>query len=161
MIRTARPADMAQVAVIWNQVIRETAITFTTAEKSEAGLRATLAEKAAAGQGFLVDVAGDTVRGFALYGPFRAGPGYRFTMEHTIHLAEGARGKGLGRALLGALEEQARCAGVHSLWAGISAENPESVGFHARMGYAEIARLPEVGHKFGRWMDLVLMQKRL
>ena len=62
---------------------------------------------------------------------------------------------------MAALEDHAKAAGVHSLWAGVSAENSAGIAFHRSVGFAEVARLPEVGHKFGRWMDLVLMQKIL
>lgn len=159
MIRPATPADCAAIAAIWNPVIRDTAITFTTLEKTGAGLAATLAEKAAAGLPFLV-AAEEEVLGFATYGAFRSGPGYARTMEHTVVLGPAARGRGIGRALMAALEDHARARGVHSLIAGVSAENPAGRAFHAALGYAEIAVLPEVGFKFGRWMDLVLMQKR-
>jgi phosphinothricin acetyltransferase len=60
-----------------------------------------------------------------------------------------------------ALCDHATAAGKHSMFAGCSAENAGAVAFHARMGFAEVARLPEVGFKFGRWIDLVLLQKRL
>jgi phosphinothricin acetyltransferase len=82
-------------------------------------------------------------------------------MEHTIQLAPGASGRGHGRALMRAVEDHARMGGAHSMFAGVSGENPEGRAFHARLGYAETAVLPAVGWKFGRWMDLVLMQKFL
>jgi phosphinothricin acetyltransferase len=82
-------------------------------------------------------------------------------MEHTIVLGEDARDRGVGRALMTALEEHARAAGVGSLWAGVSAENPKGVAFHERIGFEVVARLPKVGYKFGRWIDLVLMRKWL
>lgn len=160
MIRAAVPADCAGIATIWNPIIRDTAVTFTTAEKTPEGLAATLEEKAAAGHPFLVAVE-EELLGFATYGAFRNGPGYARTMEHTIILAPAARGRGVGRALMAAIEAHAEARGVHSLWAGVSAENPAGRAFHAALGYAEIAVLPEVGWKFGRWMDLVLMQKIL
>lgn len=161
MIRAALAGDAQAIAAIWNRVIRDTLATFTTIEKTVDGLAGDIKAARAEGKPFLVVEEAGEVVGFATYSPFRGGPGYRFTMEHTVHLADAARGRGLGRALMQALEEHARAAGVHSLWAGISGENPDAVGFHAALGYAQVAQLPEVGHKFGRWMDLVLMQKIL
>jgi L-amino acid N-acyltransferase len=160
MIRPATAADCAAIAAIWNPIIRETAVTFTTAEKTAEGLEAWIAEKAAADLPFLLAVEGELL-GFATYGPFRAGPGYARTMEHTVILGPTARGRGVGRRLMAALEAHAAARGVHSMIAGVSGENLAGRAFHAAIGYAEIAVLPEVGWKFARWMDLVVMQKML
>ena len=161
MIRPATAADCAAIAAIWNPVIRDTLVTFTTAEKTVEGLAETLSEKAAAGHAFLVAEDAGGLAGFATYGQFRAGPGYARTMEHSVILAPAARGRGLGRALMAALEDQAAAGGAHSIFAGVSGANPEGRAFHAALGYCEVAVLPEVGFKFGRWLDLVLMQKIL
>lgn len=160
LIRPALPADCAAIVAIWNPVIRDTTITFTTVEKTEAGLVEMLAAKAVAGEPFLVAEAGG-IAGFATYGPFRSGPGYARTAEHTVILAPAAQGRGMGRALMQALEGHARAAGLHSLIGGISGANRPGRDFHAAMGYTQVAVLPEVGHKFGTWQDLVLMQKML
>ena len=157
-IRPATPADAAAVAAIWNHYIRDTAVTFNSAEKSPTEVADLIASRPA----FLVAAGADgAVLGFATYSRFRGGVGYAQTMEHTILLAPGASGRGLGRGLLTAVEDHARAGGAHSLFAGVSGENPEGRAFHAAMGYAVAAILPQVGRKFGRWMDLVLMQKFL
>lgn len=161
MIRPATPADCAAIAGIWNPIIRDTLVTFTTAEKTVGSLTATLAEKAAAGQTFLLAVEGASVLGFATYGQFRAGPGYARTVEHTILLGPAARGRGIGRALMAAVERHAAAAGAHSMIGGVSGANPAGRAFHAALGYREVAILSEVGFKFGQWLDLVLMQKFL
>lgn len=157
-MRPARAGDAEAIAAIWNPVIDDTAITFTTLRKTVPGLQADIAER---GPAFQVLECDGAVLGFASYFAFRGGPGYAHTKEHSIQIAEAGRGQGGGRLLMEALEAAARDAGVHSLWAGISGENPSGVAFHARLGFAHVARLPQVGFKFGRWMDLVLMQKFL
>jgi phosphinothricin acetyltransferase len=101
------------------------------------------------------------VCGFVTAGQFRAGPGYAYTWEHSVHVAPSAHGLGHGRALMAAIEADLSTRGAHSLIAGVAGENRDGVAFHAALGYREIARLPEVGWKFGRWHDLVLMQKML
>ncbi|HEX9858308.1 MAG TPA: GNAT family N-acetyltransferase [Paracoccaceae bacterium] len=161
MIRPATTSDLAALLAIWNPLIRDTLITFNSTQKTLADMEKMLAEKAAAGQAFLVAEADGRVAGFATYGQFRGGVGYAHTMEHTIILGEATRGKGLGRALMRAVEDHARAGGAHSIFAGVSGGNPEGRAFHAAMGYREAAVLPEVGYKFGRWWDLVLMQKFL
>jgi len=158
MIRAAVAADAAAIVAIWNKIIRDTAFTFTTVEKTEGGVRR---DMAAAGQVFLVAEQAGAVLGFATYGAFRAGPGYAQTMEHSVILAPEARGRGIGAALMKVLEVQARAAGVHCLIAAVSGENAGAVAFHRRIGFVEVGRLPEVGRKFDRWMDLIVLQKLL
>jgi phosphinothricin acetyltransferase len=157
-IRRMGPQDLGEVMDIWNPVIRDTAVTFTTEEKTEAGLSDWLAE----GGPRLVAAEGPgAVLGFAAAGPFRSGPGYRFTWEHSVHVAASGRGRGIGRALMDALAAELRARGGRAMIAGISGENPRAEAFHRRLGFVEVGRIPEAGFKFGRWMDLVLMRKAL
>ncbi|WP_439522882.1 GNAT family N-acetyltransferase [Marivita sp.] len=158
IIRPARAEDAEALTVILNDVIDNTTITFTSERKSVDYLREDIATRGVAFQ--VVEVDG-VAAGYASYFPFRNGPGYARTKEHSIALAPHARGIGAGRALMSALETEARKDNVHSLWAGISGENPSGRDFHAAIGFVEVATLSEVGFKFDRWIDLVLMQKRL
>lgn len=161
MIRQANAEDAAALAAIWTPIIRDTLITFNPVQKTPGEIAETIAQKTAQDLPFLVAEDGGRVLGFATYGPFRAGAGYAHTMEHTIILAPEARGRGLGRALLAALERYGAARGVHVLVAGVSAANPAGVAFHAAAGYVEVGRMPQVGFKQDQWLDLVLMQKLL
>ncbi|MCT2538713.1 GNAT family N-acetyltransferase [Sedimentimonas flavescens] len=161
IIRPAMPADYDAILAFWNPVIRDTAVTFSSEEKTPDSLGAMIALRRDAGQEFLLAEEAGLVLGFATYGQFRGGNGYRHAMEHTIVLAPEARGRGAGRALMNAVEAHARAGGVHIMMAGISAENAAGVAFHAAVGYVEIGRVREAGRKFDRWLDLVLMQKIL
>ncbi|MFY0635910.1 MAG: N-acetyltransferase [Vannielia sp.] len=156
-VRRAGPGDAAAISEIVNHVIRATVVTFNSVEKTPGEIAAQMA----AGQPFWVAEAGGAVLGYASYGPFRGGVGYRHTVEHSIALVEAAQGQGAGRALMAALCDHAKAAGVHSVFAGVSGENGAGLAFHAALGFAEVARLREVGRKFDRWHDLVLMQKFL
>lgn len=158
ILRQACAADAEPLVGIMNEVIDHTTITFTTERKTVDGVRTDIMSRGPAFQ--VVEIQG-VAAGYASYAPFRSGPGYARTMEHSIALAANARGSGVGRALMHALESEARKAGVHALWAGVSGENPAGRSFHAALGFVEIATLPEVGFKFDRWIDLVLMQKKL
>ena len=156
-VRLATGLDAEAVAAIWNHYIRETSVTFNALEKTADEVAALIGTR----PDFFVALDQDRVAGFATFDQFRGGVGYARTMEHTIQLAPGASGRGHGRALMRAVEDHARMGGAHSMFAGVSAENPAGRAFHARLGYVEAAILPQVGWKFGRWMDLVLMQKFL
>lgn len=157
-IRPAQSSDAGAVCALWNAVIRDTTITFTSDEKTEAALTGLIADRAGA---FLVAETDGGVGGFATFGTFRAGPGYAHTAEHTILLAPEVRGLGVGRALMHALERCARSAGVHVLVGAVSGENAGGIAFHSALGFGQVGLMPQVGRKNGRWLDLVLMQKIL
>lgn len=160
ILRPAEAEDLPNLAAFWNGIIRDTTITFTTVPKTEADLAAMIAARRAAGREFFVVREGDAI-GLASYDQFRAGPGYAHAMEHTILLPPALRGRGMGRALMERVEAHARAGGAHTLFAGVSGENAGAIAFHHRIGFDVAARYPEVGRKFGRWLDLVLMMKRL
>ena len=153
MIRRANSQDAPWISAIWNAVINTSLITFTTAPKTEEEIAQMIAGRAV----LVLENAG----GFATYGPFRTGPGYAATVEHTVMLAQQARGQGQGRALLTALMDVACDDGKHAMIAGISSVNPQAVAFHAALGFQTVAQMPEVGRKNDQWLDLILMQKLL
>ncbi len=155
MIRRATLQDADVIATIWNPIIRNTTVTFNSVERTVQDVARMIETRPV----FVVEAG--SVAGFATYGPFRNGVGYRYVAEHTIVLAEAARGHGGGRALMNALEQDAKSKQIKTLWAGISAENEGGLAFHKAIGFVEHTRLPEVGHKFGRFHDLVLLQKPL
>ncbi|SMX33088.1 GNAT family N-acetyltransferase [Octadecabacter ascidiaceicola] len=157
IVRPATQDDSTAIAAFWNPQIRETVVTFNSVTKSPDEVAQMIAQRPC----FLVVEIDGVVLGFATYDQFRGGIGYAHTMEHTIILAPEASGQGAGRALMQVLMDHARAADTHVLVAGVCEENAAGVAFHRALGFEEIAVLPEVGRKFDRWMDLVLMQKRL
>jgi len=157
IVRDALTEDAAMIAAFWNPQILKTVVTFNSIPKSPDDIIGMIHDRPC----FLVVEVDGAVVGFVSYDQFRGGIGYAHTMEHTIILAPAASGQGAGRALMQAAMVHARARHVHSLWAGVSGENAAGVAFHKALGFEQVAVLPQVGRKFDRWMDLVLMQKRL
>lgn len=161
VVRDATAADAAAICAIYNHAVRATTAIWNDVEVDAANRAAWLAERQGAGFPTLAAERGGAVVGYATYGPFRPHDGYRFTVENSVYVAETARGGGIGRALMTALIERARKAGLHAIVAGIEAENADSIRLHAALGFVESGRLPQVGTKFGRWLDLLFMQLTL
>ncbi|QYX58636.1 GNAT family N-acetyltransferase [Roseovarius sp. SCSIO 43702] len=161
MLRAATPDDASAIAALWAPVVRDTPFTFTATPRTADDIAADIVAKSVAGHAFLVAEHADALAGFATYAQFRPGAGYARTMEHTIILAPDHRGQGRGRALLSALIEHARAAGVSGLVAGISAENPGAIAFHERMGFTRAGVIPKAGYKFDREIDLLLLHRSL
>ncbi|MGV8952184.1 MAG: GNAT family N-acetyltransferase [Cypionkella sp.] len=160
MIRPATHDDAPAIALIMNRVIRETTITVTSVEKSDAEVVAMINDRRGLGhQVFVADLG--AVVGYATYAQFRPSPGYVRTMEHSVALSDAGQGRGLGRALMAAIEAHATAAGAHVMIGAITADNAQSIRFHQVLGYVQAGFLPQVGYKFGRYHDLVLMQKIL
>lgn len=96
--------------------------------------------------------------GFGSYGSFRAWPAYKYTVEHSVYVHKEHRGSGLGRVIMQELIAAARQRDVHSVIGGIDATNAGSIALHQRLGFKHVGTLPQVGFKFGRWLDLSFYQ---
>lgn len=96
--------------------------------------------------------------GFGSYGTFRSWPAYKYTVEHSVYVQRDHRGQGLGTVLVRAIIAEARCNELHALIGGIDATNTRSIALHEKLGFRHVGTLPQVGFKFGRWLDLALYQ---
>ena len=162
LIRDATEADLPAILAIYNEVIRTSAAVYTEQEADLPDRQAWFRARAAQGSPVVVAAdAGGPVLGFASFGDFRAWPGFGRTVEHSVHVDAGARGRGIGPALVQALLPRAAALGKHVMIAGIDADNAGSLHMHERLGFERTGHLREVGRKFGRWLDLVLMQRAL
>lgn len=161
LVRDATDEDLPAIVDIFNHAVRNTTAVFSTVEADTGSRALWAAERRAAGFPVFVAADGSEVIGFGSYGAFRAFPGYRLTVEHSVYVAPGARRKGGGRALLEALIDHARKSGHHVMVGGIDADNAASLALHSALGFEETGRMAEVGAKFGRWLTLVFMQRRL
>ena len=161
-IQDAQEGDFASLTAIYNEIL----LNSTAIYRDEA---APVEERVAwwqgrTQQGYPTVVAlndGGAVMGFSSFGDFRAWPGYRFTVEHTVHVAATCRGQGVGTALVQALIPRAKALGKHVMIGGIDAENAASLRFHERLGFERVAHFKEVGFKFGRFLDLVFVQRMI
>jgi L-amino acid N-acyltransferase len=160
IIRPAAATDAGAIVSLLNAHVATTTIDWTDTAQTEDSIGDWLDDH----ETILVAEDGGEIVGLAAFGWFRdvgKRPGYRFTVENTIHVREDRWGSGVGRDLMGALIEVGRKSGKHTMVAAIDGGNEASIRFHERLGFVEVARMPEVGAKFGRWLDLVLLQLRL
>lgn len=158
MIRAAQSSDAKETAALWNWMIRDTLHTFTTEEKTVAGIGDLIQARP---RHFFVSENQGKFGGFATFGTFRSGPGYRTTCEHSVLVDPDCHGLGIGRALMEALIHAAKTQNYRVMVAAISGENRQAVSFHTKLGFEQVGNMPHVGFKADRWLDLVLMQKNL
>ncbi|MDP5309020.1 GNAT family N-acetyltransferase [Paracoccus spongiarum] len=162
LIRDAADADLPGITAIHNHAIRHTTAIWNATEVDIANRRAWLAERHRAGYPVLVALDdGHTVLGYAAFGDWRAFEGYRHTVEHSVYVRHDRQGGGIGRALMLALIDRARALRKHAMVAGVEAGNSGSIRLHESLGFRQVGLLPQVGTKFGAWLDLVFLQKLL
>ncbi len=160
-IRTADERDLPAILAIYNDAVAHTTAIWNETLVDLENRRAWVRERQGRGFPVLVADEGAGAAGYGTFGEFRPHDGYRVTVEHSIYVTESARGRGLGKALLAALIEEARRLDKRAMIGAIDATNELSLGLHRKFGFVEAGRLPGVGVKFGRPLDLVLMQKTL
>ncbi len=158
-IRKAAIKDVAAIRAIYNDAIAKTVATFDTEPKSLADRKKWLA--AHDGYPVLVAVEDGKVVGFACLSRWSDRCAYSGTAENSVYVAESARGRGVGKALLAELLEAGKKAKLHTVVARIADGNEASVLLHERFGFARIGVMREVGRKFGRLLDVVMMQRML
>lgn len=161
IVRDATLEDAEDILAIYNFAAVNTTAVWTDGPADLDSRREWIRARREAGYPVLVAMKGRDVLGFASFGDFRPFPGYRHTVENSVYVDARHHRLGIGRSLLAALIERATALNKHAMIAGIEAANGGSIGLHASLGFTEVGRMPEVGCKFGRWLDLVFMQKQL
>ncbi|MES2532858.1 MAG: N-acetyltransferase family protein [Pseudomonadota bacterium] len=161
-IRPSRDEDVAAIAAIYAHHVLNGTGTFETEPPTAADMAARRADVLSKKLPYLVAESEGEVLGFAYCNWFKPRPAYRFSAEDSIYMADKARGKGLGAQLLAALSQAAEQAGVRKLIAVIGdSANAGSVGVHRAQGFTHVGVLKDCGWKFGKWLDVVMMEKSL
>lgn len=158
LIRDASQADLGSLRDIYNDAVLNTTAIWNEIAIDLDNRRAWLELRAQQGFPVLVAEDGGEVVGYASYGPWRAFDGFRETVEHSVYVRADQRGKGVGAQLLQALIERARGQGLHVMVAAIESGNAASIRLHERLGFVTTGQMPQVGQKFGHWLDLTFMQ---
>lgn len=157
-LRDVTPGDYHQILPIYNEVVAT-----STAIYSEEPAQVDYIESYAQGRldsgfPFIVAVESDgRIAGYGTFGSFRGRPGYRFTVEHSVHIRSDMRGAGVGTLLMEALIDRARGDKYHIMVGAVDGENEGSLRFHDRLGFTRSAKLAQVGRKFDRWLDVVFV----
>jgi L-amino acid N-acyltransferase len=162
VIQDATADDLPAILAIYNDAVLNTTAIWNETQVGLANRQAWLSERNTAGFPVLVahDAAGEVV-GYSSYGTWRAIEGFRHTVEHSVYVRSDQRGQGLGPRLMQALIERAQTAGLHVMVAAIESGNSASIRLHERLGFVTSGQMPQVGRKFGRWLDLTFMQLML
>ena len=162
-LRDATPADAPGIAAIYGYWVLNGTGTFEETIPSTDEMSARMANVAKSGMPWMVAVdAKDAVKAYAYTSPFRPRTGYRWSVEDSVYVAPEAHGRGLGSTLLRAVLAKTEAAGIRQVVAVIGdSANQGSVGLHRACGFQDMGIFRDVGYKFGRWLDIVLMQLTL
>ena len=158
-IRDAVESDLPGLLAIYNDVIATSTAIYSDVAVTLEDRRQWWRTRLEQGHPVLVAVDQSGVLGYSTFGDFRPWPGYRFTVEHSVHVRADCRGQGIGKELVAALFPRATALGKHIMIAGVDAANEASIRFHERLGFEKAGHLREVGQKFDRWLDLVFLQR--
>jgi L-amino acid N-acyltransferase YncA len=160
-IRDASENDLQQMLEIYNEIIMNTTAVFQYEPHSLEMRIEWFAQKKKDGFPVFVADEDNQVAGFSTIGPFRNWQAYGYTVEDSVYVNSGRRGKGIGKLLLASAIDAAKKMGMHTIIAGIDAGNVTSVNMHKQCGFVDVAYFKEVGYKFDCWLDLRFMQLML
>ena len=157
-IRDAQHSDLPAILEIHNAAVVESTAIWDDERVDLADRIRWFDERRAAGFPVLVADVDGRVGGYATYGPWRARSGFRHTVENSVYVSGQFQRRGLATLLLTELLDRAKAAGLHVVVAGIESSNLTSIALHEKFGFRVVGQMPEVGTKFGRWLDLTFMQ---
>jgi L-amino acid N-acyltransferase YncA len=160
-IRLARLRDAEAIRQIYNVEVLGSTVTFDLEPRSLADQEAWLSERSGAHAVLVAEDDAGTILGFASLSPWRPRPAYRTSVEDSVYVHRDHRGRGVASALLGDLLEVAVAHGFHAVFARIVGGHEASIGLHRRHGFEVVGHEREVGRKFGRWLDVVVMERLL
>ncbi len=157
-IRDAIEDDLADILNIYNEVIINTTAVYSEKPHTLEMRKEWFQDRV--NNNFPVFVANidGKIAGFSSFGHFRVWPCYRYTVELSVYVEVSQRGKGISKILLQSLIDRAIKMNIHTMLAGISADNEVSINLHQSFGFIEVAHFKEVGYKFGRWLDLKFLE---
>ena len=161
-IRPAEEADLPAITEIYEHAVRHGTATFEIVPPDLAEMTRRYRALMEGGFPYFVAAVDGTVVGYAYAGAYRPRPAYRFTVENSIYLRPASHGRGIGLQLLQRLIIECEARGYRQMIAVIGdSANAGSIGVHTRTGFTLIGTHPNVGLKFGRWLDTVMMQRSL
>lgn len=161
MIRDATERDLPGICAIYNDAVLNTTAIWNEKPVDLANRLAWFEARRAQRYPILVAEEQGEVIGYASFGDWRPFEGFRYSVEHSVYIRNDQRGKGLGARLMQVLIERAREGGKYVMVAAIESGNQASIHLHERLGFTTTGQMPQVGIKFGRWLDLTFMQLAL
>lgn len=161
MIREANEKDLEDILEIYNDAIMNTTAIYTYKPETLEEKKQWYEKKKQGGYPLLVFEEDNRVVGFATFGPFRAWPAYKYTIEHSIYVHKGYRNHGIATKLMKAIIKIANEREYATLVAGIDADNKGSIKMHEKMGFKYSGTVTKAGFKFGKWLDLAFYQLNL
>jgi phosphinothricin acetyltransferase len=156
-MRPATLADAEAIAEIYNYEVENTTATFDLVPRSVADQRQWLADRSGAFACVVAEVGGEVV-GFGALSPYKERAAYRTTVEDSVYVRRDCARRGIGRTMLDHLLETAETGGFHSVMARITSTGDASIALHLALGFTVVGVEREVGRKFGKWLDVTLMQ---
>jgi phosphinothricin acetyltransferase len=161
-IRHAEPADLEALTRLYNHFVETTTITFDIEPFTSKARKSWMAQFSRSGryQLFVAEERG-RIAGYASSTRHRAKPAYDASVEATIYVDPAFSRRGIGLSLYERLFSALADEDVHCIYAGVALPNPASIAFHQRFGFTEIGTFHEVGHKFGRYIDVMWLEKQL
>ena len=160
-IRNATENDLQPMLDIYNEIIMNTTAIFQYDPHTLEQRKEWFAQKKKENYPVFVAEENNMIVGFSTFGQFRNWQAYKYSVENSVYIKADQRGKGIGKLLLQPLIDAAKQMRLHTIIAGIVADNEASMALHQKFGFVEVAHFKEVGYKFDKWLDLKFLQLML